>query len=255
MTPDQIKRIVTEEGSGLRIALVFIVAVLVLSVIGFLSFKYWNAAHKPRQRDVEVGATENYPTTDNKPTAAVKHPEQQPNIGAQNSPTRQNPGNAQAPEKADIAWNFETKEGRFAFLGIQSIPGVVSEPLVNCFQAHGKNNLDDPILHFSGFIRSDTTNETFPVFLARDNQLLRPEDTLGIPRKAEFNLSAKPFPSNHPEGYLGAGMNASAFLKQYPELTFVFEYDGKRYVKHFTKQDIWTDVENFRRQSLGYDKP
>jgi hypothetical protein len=76
MTPDQIKQIVTEEGSGLRSrAIVSIVAVLVLSIIGFLSFKYWDAAHMPRQRDVEVGPTETHPTTD-KSTAVVKHPEQ-----------------------------------------------------------------------------------------------------------------------------------------------------------------------------------
>jgi len=185
-----------------------------------------------------------------KAIAALKptHPEQQGSAA-------RNTGSAQAPERADIEWNFDSEEGRFAFLAIQSVPGPVSEPLILGFQAHGKNNLDDPIIHFSGFVRSDTTNETFPIFLARDNKLLRPEDTLGIPRKAEFDLSAKPFPSNHPEGYLGAGMNASTFLRQYPELTFVFEYDGKRYVKHFTKRDVWTAVENFRRQSLGYDKP
>jgi len=167
----------------------------------------------------------------------------------------QNTGNTQAPERADITWNFDTEEGQFSFLGIQSVPGPVSEPLILGFQAHGKNNLDEPVLHFTGLVRSDTTNETFPIFLARDNKLLHPEDTLGIPRKAEFDLSAKPFSSNHPEGYLGAGMSASTFLRQYPELTFVFEYDGKKYIKHFTKKDIWTAVESFRRQSLGYDKP
>lgn len=156
--------------------------------------------------------------------------------------------------RSDITWNFDTEEGRFSFLAVGAVPGVVSEPLVYWFQAHGKNNLDDPILHFSGFVRSDTTNESFPIFLARDNKLLRPEETLGIPRKADFDLTAKPFPSNHPEGY-GSGINATTFLRQYPELTFVFEYDGKKYVKHFNKKDIWTDVENFRKQSVGYDKP
>ena len=195
--------------------------------------------------------------SEKKVRAEVEHrPELiQPKEPKQDSPRTQNTGNMQAPERTDIAWSFDTEEGRFTFLGMQTVPGPVSEPLILGFQAHGKNNLDDPILHFSGFVRSDITNETFPIFLARDNKLLRPEDTLGIPRKAEFDLSAKPFPSNHPEGYLGAGMNASTFLRQYPELTFVFEYDGKRYVKHFTKRDVWTAVENFRRQSLGYDKP
>ncbi len=156
--------------------------------------------------------------------------------------------------QSDITWNFDTKEAQFAFLGMQTIPGVVSEPLINGFQAHGKSNLDEPILHFSGFLRSDTTNETFPIVLARDNKFLRPEETLGIPRKSEFDLYAK-LPSNHPEGYAGDGMNASTFLRQYPELTFVFQYDEKKYVKHFSKKDIWTAVENFRKQSLGYDKP
>lgn len=162
------------------------------------------------------------------------------------------PGPAQSSQSTnDITWNFEKEEGRFAFLAMQTVPGVVSEPLIIGFQAHGKNNLEDPIIHFSGFIRSDTTNETFPIFLARDNRFLRPEETLGIPRKAEFDLHAT-FPSNHPERYSGEGMNASAFLRQYPELTFVFEYEGKKYTKHFDKKDIWAAVENFRKESLGY---
>lgn len=158
------------------------------------------------------------------------------------------------PKNPDITWNFDIDQGRFGFLAMGAVPGVVDEPLVYYFQAHGRNNLDDPIIHFSGLIRSDATNEIFPIFLARDNKLLRPEDTLGIPRKSEFDLTAKPFPSNHPDGY-GSGINATMFLRQYPELTFVFEYDGKKYVKHFSRDEIWDEVERFRRQSLGYDKP
>jgi hypothetical protein len=100
MTPDQIKQIVTEEGSGVRKAIVSIVVVLVLSVIGFLSFKYWDATHKPRQRDVEVAPTETHPTTD-KPTAVIEHPEQQPNIGARGS----KPKSTNIPTTGSVDWH------------------------------------------------------------------------------------------------------------------------------------------------------
>lgn len=184
---------------------------------------------------------------------AIVTPEIRRKLGLENAekPTAVREPAQSVQSTSDFTWNFDKEEGRFAFLAMQTVPEVVSEPLITGFQAHGKNNLDEPIVHFSGFIRSDTSNETFPILLARDNKFLRPEETLGIPRKAEFDLHAK-LPSNHPERYSGEGMNASAFLRQYTELTFVFEYDEKKYDEHFSKKGIWAAVENFRKESLGY---
>jgi hypothetical protein len=54
MSPDQLKKIFAEGGSGRRGWIVFISAILLLSVAGFFSVKYWDAAHKPKQRDLEI---------------------------------------------------------------------------------------------------------------------------------------------------------------------------------------------------------
>jgi hypothetical protein len=80
---------------------------------------------------------------------------------------------------------------------------------------------------------------------------VRPEDAIGIPRKAEFTIASEPFPTNDPQRY-SAGLNASKFLVEFATLTFVFQYDNKRLVRHFTNEEIWKTVEAFRRVSLGF---
>ena len=78
------------------------------------------------------------------------------------------------------------------------------------FQAHGKNTSTDPITEFSGFIRSDRTNEQRPMYIlaqdaTRDSHLptyaippmipTPPEETYGIPGLADFDIGThnKPF--------------------------------------------------------------
>jgi hypothetical protein len=68
MTPDQIKQILKEEKS--RPYRKFVVGGLLLIVVGVFSFMYWEAVHKPRQRDTEVGPLETHQATD-KITAVV----------------------------------------------------------------------------------------------------------------------------------------------------------------------------------------
>jgi hypothetical protein len=123
----------------------------------------------------------------------------------------------------DITWNFDN------FLGTIGSEG--KEPKVLSFQAHGRNNLDEPILHVGGFLRSDVTNIQFPIQFVVNGEAVPPDNTNGIPRKTEFDVTTGPL-RNDP-------IPASKFLLDFAGLTFVFKYDGKIFQRHFTQDDIW----------------
>jgi len=123
---------------------------------------------------------------------------------------------------------------------------------VNGFQLHGKNNLDRPILHMSGVWRSDVTNEELPVVFDVDNKFVKPEDTNGIPRNADFNIYSTPIPASDPPR---EGISATRFLRDYASVTLDLTYDGKKFVHHFTNDEIWRQIEAFRRISLPAPSP
>lgn len=144
----------------------------------------------------------------------------------------------------DITWDFDH------VLGL--VGGGGQETRVVSFQARGRNNLDEPILHVSGSIRSDVTNAQFPIRFVINGRRVPPESTNGIPRNAEFEISSAPFPSNNPPN---EGVTLSRFLIDFATFTFVFEYDGKRFVRHFTNDEIWRQAEAFQRSLAGTPQP
>lgn len=150
-----------------------------------------------------------------------------------------------ADKTGDITWSFDTDPG-VHFLAM--VGGQGQEPWVDSFQAHGRNNLDEPISRVSGFVRSDVTNAQFPIRFVIGGQRVPPEDTSGIPRKAEFVIASDPFPSSD-RRRRDTGLTASRFLVEFATFTFVFEYDGKKFVRHFTNEEIWNQVAAFQRAS------
>lgn len=150
-----------------------------------------------------------------------------------------------ADKTDDITWSFDTDAG-FYFLAM--VGGKGQEPWVDSFQAHGRNNMDEPISRVSGFIRSDVTNAEFPIRFVIGGQRVPLEDTIGIPRKTEFDIASKPFPSSDPRRR-GTGLTASRFLDEFATFTFVFEYDGKKFRRHFSNEEIWKQITAFQRAS------
>jgi len=101
---------------------------------------------------------------------------------------------------------------------------------ISQFQLKGRNNSKKPIEHVGGYIRSDKTNRKIPLLL----EGRPPEETHGIPGKCEFWVRVI-FPNSHGtmEGY-----TIEDFWMHFGEFTFVFEYDGKKYEKQFTRKAI-----------------
>ena len=151
-----------------------------------------------------------------------------------------------APQQlhADIAWDLSH------FIGMSG--GGGQDVWVTGFQVHGRNNLDRPILHVSGVWRSDVTNEELPVCFSVNGQRVRPEDTNGIPRHAEFDICSTLIPASDPPR---EGMSATKFLTAYASVTLDMTYDGKKFVHHFTNSVIWKQIEAFRREALKSAPP
>jgi hypothetical protein len=149
-----------------------------------------------------------------------------------------------------IVWDFDQNaNGRGFFLNI-SKTGDQETRLLG-FQAHGKNNSSDPISEFSGVMRSNLTNITRPIYiLAQDADESKiavcspriptfPEDTYGIPPFADFDVATfdKPF--------INFGTNGapiSKFLNEYGPFTVVLNYDGSKYERAFSRDEILNQV-------------
>jgi hypothetical protein len=102
----------------------------------------------------------------------------------------------------DIVWNLEqSSQGNGYFLGMTRLNS--DEIRVVGFQAHGKSNSAKPIEHFSGFMRSELTNEQIPIYLMAQDAFdpsqkvclvpgwipTLPEETFGIPPFADFDVA------------------------------------------------------------------
>jgi hypothetical protein len=144
-----------------------------------------------------------------------------------------------------IVWNFEqTASGRGYFLNLQKFPNEGIR--VIGFGAHGKNNSAEPINDFSGYVRSDITNETIPLYLVAavsdtSNACMPaanalPKDTLGIPGFADFDVVSfeKPFFVN----VVNEGPFLTKFLSAFVPFTVVLQYDGKVYQRQFSRDEV-----------------
>jgi len=155
-----------------------------------------------------------------------------------------------------IAWNFEeAASGLNYFLGFNR--QNQEETRISGFTAHGKNITNDPITEFKGYIRSDVTNEQWPIYLlAEDPHATNapfmvflptpPQETFGIPGGAEFNITT--FGKAVFDGGKD-GVPISKFKRDFSSFTLVMEYDGKTYRRQFTNKEIQGQVDLFERQT------
>lgn len=155
-----------------------------------------------------------------------------------------------------ITWDFEqTSRGYGYFLAM--VKGADDQQIrVLGVQAHGKNTSKDPIADFSGYLRADLTNEQLPIFvLAQDNDEAKipacapriptsPDDILGIPGFAEFDVSSygKAFAVIGKDGLL-----VGDFLRKYVPFTIVLKYEGRSFTRQFTREEVSQQINIFER--------
>jgi hypothetical protein len=126
------------------------------------------------------------------------------------------------------------------FLGMTGDGTKIS---IRTFQAKGRNKSNRPITKVAGHVRSNLTNETFPLYMNLDGNLVLPEDTNGIPPKSPFAIVV-PF-VEHPES---EGLDEDNFLRRLADFTLNLDFDGERFSFHFSPNRVRRQVQLFRRQ-------
>jgi len=138
----------------------------------------------------------------------------------------------------DIEWQFDKE--RMYFHGLSKSGD--EEPTVSSFQTNARNKSGEPILNVESYIRSDLNNERRRVLFNINGTRVEPADTNGIAKDGFFQLSSEPFQPSDP-------MPFSRFRRVFGPFTFVFEYDGKRYSRHFSLEEIEALVTRFIHES------
>ncbi len=142
-------------------------------------------------------------------------------------------------QSGPIRWNFSSPNYPLHVFTNH----VRSSSQVHSFHVVGKNTSDKPIKHIKGYVRSERTNVEYPIFMDLTGDLVRPEDTLGIPSNSEFSLKA-PFPDESSDR---PGIEVERFIADFPALTFVVEYDGHTFTRHFSGDEIEGRIIEIRR--------
>lgn len=165
----------------------------------------------------------------------------------------------------DITWNLEqTSQGAGYFLGMTRLNA--DEIRVIGFQAHGKSNSNKPIEHFTGLMRSELTNEQIPIYLMAMDPLestqkvclvpgwipTSPQETFGIPPFADFDVAT----FDKAAAAVGVdGIPLTKFMNDFVPFTVVLEYDGTRYERRFTKEEVQNQVTTFERSVNPQNTP
>jgi hypothetical protein len=108
-------------------------------------------------------------------------------------------------------------------------------PVLLGFQAHGKNNSDKPINNISGVVRSLITNKEFPIKIMAEGTPTSPNDTNGIPPFADFDIVTMEGPVNILNGQIVSRIEK---MSDFSEFELEFDYDGNKFVRKFTKDEI-----------------
>ncbi len=170
------------------------------------------------------------------------------------------------PDTGQIVWNFEqTARGAGFFLTMQKLTDQ-PEIRVISFGAKGKNNSNKPISKFSGYLRSEQTNVPIPIYLLAqepdESKIIAcfphpwiptlAEETFGIPAFADFEISTseKPFIETGKDG-----IPLSKFMNDFVPFTIVLEYDGTKYERRFTTEEVKNQVTFLERSFAPQSNP
>jgi hypothetical protein len=166
----------------------------------------------------------------------------------------------------NVVWNFEqTARGAGYFLTMQKL-GDQPEIRVISFGASGKNVSDKPITKFSGTLRSEQTNVTVPLYLlAQDPDQSKviacfphawiptlADETYGIPPFADFEISSseKPFIETGKDG-----VPLSKFMNDFVPFTITLEYDGTKFERRFTAEEVQKQATVFQKTFTPQSNP
>jgi hypothetical protein len=159
-------------------------------------------------------------------------------------------------ETGRISWNLEqTAQGQAYFLNLNRYGD--QETRFIGFGWRGKNTSKDPVSLFSGYVRSDITNERLPFFLMAQDpnapagpfaQMVptRPDETFGIPGLADFDIVT------YEKAVIESGKDGipvSKLLKDFSTFTVVLEYDGTKIERQFTTEQIKKQLDLFASQT------
>jgi hypothetical protein len=121
--------------------------------------------------------------------------------------------------------------------------------VVGSFQAKGRNRSGTPVTHVLGYIRSNITNETYPLYFNIDGHLVPPSDTHGIPPNAFFGISVPFYTST------GSPLDVEPFLAKLGDFTFTIQYDEQTYQRHFSLRMVRKQIEAFKRSITPETEP
>lgn len=142
-------------------------------------------------------------------------------------------------EKTDLNWNFERYDD-FYFVGMSESDDKI---FVHHFQGRGCNNTGEPITNFKGYVRSDRSGKTFATLynllgtLYAESELEPIPINAGIDTVTPFNSDRTPLP-------------LQIFLDEIAPITFIFEYNGKRYTRQFSMEKFERSVEKYKKTVL-----
>lgn len=134
----------------------------------------------------------------------------------------------------DIEWSFEVygPEHGPQFLSL-SPSGY--EFRVASLDVIGRNMTDGPLAQLGGLVRSDITSAEYPLLILGDGNYIPIEEVAAVPRHAAFKVLTPQFPSGDQSL---TGMAGLKFMYEFAPFTFVFDYNGKRFVRHFSREEV-----------------
>ncbi len=150
---------------------------------------------------------------------------------------------------ARVHWEF----GNFLAIGGYPVgPKGSIVPLFSGFQATGTNNSDEPITKVSGYLRSNLTNERFPLCIIVSGKPVLAENTNGIPPRAPFGIFIPFGPDPSPSREM---LNEETFLRKFGDFTVVIELDGRIVEHHVSSETILRSIANWKRGVYRSDRP
>jgi hypothetical protein len=127
---------------------------------------------------------------------------------------------------------------------------------ISSFHAKGHNHSKEPITDVAGYIRSDITNQQFPMAFNVQGSIVPPKETNGIPPLSEFVVTVQ-FPLHEETFSLPGGVTttktgvpSAQFLTEYAPFVFVFQYDGRTYKRTFSREYVEKQIETWRTDQV-----
>jgi hypothetical protein len=142
-----------------------------------------------------------------------------------------------------IIWTFG--DGPHPIFGMRG--GSSERPFISTLQITGNNRTDEPVSNIDGFLRSNITNKTLPLFFQINGKYVRTIDTNGVPPHADFMIIV-PFTDDQAK-FETIAIPSDQFLSEYGDLTLSVMFDGRGspYVRNFPRQELARVIDEFEK--------